>query len=69
MKWLFAIALVFLGNSASIFADTTQPSWPTWRGPDKNGLATGNPPIEWSETKNVKWKLRIPGLGHATPIT
>lgn len=28
----------------------------------------GDPPIEWSESKNVRWKVGIPGLGHATPI-
>jgi outer membrane protein assembly factor BamB len=44
-------------------------NWPAWRGP----LATGaspdaNPPIEWSETKNVKWKVAVPGRGSATPI-
>ena len=26
------------------------------------------PPVEWSETKNVKWKTEIPGKGHATPV-
>ena len=28
----------------------------------------GNPPLTWAEDKNVKWKVAIPGLGHATPI-
>jgi outer membrane protein assembly factor BamB len=28
----------------------------------------GNPPIEWDETKNVQWKVALPGEGHATPI-
>ncbi len=26
------------------------------------------PPVEWSETKNVKWKTKIPGSGLATPV-
>ncbi len=44
-------------------------NWPQWRGPDANGVALkGNPPVEWSETKNVKWKIEIPGKGHNTPI-
>jgi len=44
-------------------------NWPEWRGPEANGFAPdGNPPIEWSESKNVKWKIEIPGKGHATPI-
>ena len=24
--------------------------------------------MEWSETKNIKWKTEIPGLGAATPV-
>ncbi len=28
----------------------------------------GDPPVEWSESKNIRWKVEIPGLGHATPI-
>jgi outer membrane protein assembly factor BamB len=44
-------------------------NWPQWRGPEANGIALkGNPPTEWSETKNVKWKVAIPGKGHNTPI-
>ena len=40
-----------------------------WRGPAETGAAlTGTPPTEFSETKNLKWKIEIPGKGHATPI-
>ena len=43
--------------------------WPQWRGPLASGEAPGaTPPVEWSETKNVKWKVRIPGNGSSTPI-
>lgn len=44
-------------------------NWTQWRGPYETGVApAGNPPLEWSETKNIKWKAEIPGIGHATPI-
>ena len=44
-------------------------NWPHWRGLYNTGATTeGNPPVEFSETKNVKWKTEIPGKGHATPI-
>ena len=44
-------------------------NWPQWRGPLATGAAIkGNPPVEFSETKNLKWKTAIPGKGHATPI-
>ncbi len=56
---------------SSLAANTTDPehNWPQWRGPTGNGVALhGNPPTEWSEEKNIKWKIAIPGAGHATPI-
>jgi outer membrane protein assembly factor BamB len=44
-------------------------NWPQWRGPLSTGVAVkGNPPVEFSETKNLKWKTPIPGKGHATPV-
>jgi outer membrane protein assembly factor BamB len=44
-------------------------AWPEWRGPLGTGEApTGNPPIEFSETANVRWKTAIPGAGASTPI-
>lgn len=44
-------------------------NWPTWRGPLFTGeVIKGNPPTEWSETKNVKWKTPIPGRGLSTPV-
>jgi hypothetical protein len=43
--------------------------WPQWRGPLLTGAALhGDPPVEWSEGKNVKWKVEIPGKGSATPV-
>lgn len=50
-------------------AASAQYYWPQWRGPLQNGVAPeADPPTEWSETKNVKWKVKLPGEGHATPI-
>lgn len=50
-------------------SDDAVSNWPQWRGPVGTGVSPdGNPPTEWSETKNVKWKVRVPGEGTATPI-
>jgi outer membrane protein assembly factor BamB len=44
-------------------------NWHQWRGPHANGVApVGDPPTEWSEEKNVKWKAPVPGHGKSTPI-
>ena len=43
--------------------------WPQWRGPEGNGVAPlADPPVQWSEGENVRWKIALPGTGHATPI-
>ncbi|HUG93355.1 MAG TPA: PQQ-binding-like beta-propeller repeat protein [Planctomycetaceae bacterium] len=44
-------------------------NWHQWRGPNADGISPhGDPPIEWSETTNVRWKVACPGKGSATPI-
>ena len=51
-------------------ADTNLLSeWPQWRGPLANGVAPfAQPPVRWSETQNVRWKIPLPGKGHSSPI-
>jgi outer membrane protein assembly factor BamB len=44
------------------------PHWAQWRGPDGQGIATGDYQDTWSETQNVAWKTAIPGRGHSSPI-
>jgi outer membrane protein assembly factor BamB len=44
-------------------------NWPQWRGPENTGVAaSGNYPVEFSESKNLLWKLKLPGLGCSTPV-
>ena len=64
------VALVGLGSLVGSFSDLSAASnWHQWRGPNANGIVdAGNPPVEWSETKNIEWKVAVPGKGHATPI-
>lgn len=43
--------------------------WPWWRGPTRDGVADADqqPPLQWSATKNIVWKAKLPGRGHASP--
>ena len=42
--------------------------WAQFRGPNSDGHAPSvSTPLEWSETKNVAWKTKIPGLGWSSP--
>lgn len=46
-------------------------NWASFRGPDAAGIAESKTlPTNWNaETPaNIRWKTRIPGLGHASPI-
>ena len=46
-----------------------EPSWHQFRGPLGTGVApAADPPIEWSESHNLRWKALLPGKGHSTPI-
>jgi outer membrane protein assembly factor BamB len=49
-------------------AKTDPAHWPEWRGPYQSGMARGDAPTAWSDTKNVKWKTEIPGRGFSTPV-
>ena len=47
----------------------TADPWARWRGPTGTGVShTADPPLHWDETKNIRWKTAIPGLGHSTPV-
>lgn len=61
-KFLLAGILLHTHHSAA-------QNWVTWRGPLQTGVATNaTPPTVWSETKNIRWKTAVAGLGHATPV-
>jgi outer membrane protein assembly factor BamB len=71
-RWI-AIATTFLltvsggafvaGSSSNDLAH-----WPQWRGPFFNGMARTGAPVEFNDTKNIKWKTAIPGRGFSTPV-
>lgn len=62
------ILLVVLNVSAISFSASA--NWPTWRGPDTMGVSPdGTPPLTWSETENIKWKVALEGDGsNSSPV-
>jgi outer membrane protein assembly factor BamB len=60
------VLLFFLSFAIMSFAED---NWPDFRGPHGDGIsnATGLP-LEWSETKNIKWKTAIHDCGFSTPV-
>jgi outer membrane protein assembly factor BamB len=69
-NWWASVALTSFSFAFMAAAVTTpDQNWPQWRGPLQNGVApSADPPVSWSETNNIKWKVKIPGGGSATPI-
>lgn len=75
MKPAVAVALALFVAVAvatsTVSADDSmyQNSWPQWRGPGVDGVSPhGDPPLHWSETQNIAFKVPIPGRGLASPI-
>ena len=63
---IFALAAVVVLASQPVGFEK---NWHHWRGPHATGAAVNaNPPTTWSETENIRWKVAIPGMGHAAPI-
>jgi outer membrane protein assembly factor BamB len=68
------VALALIAGSGSLLPSLVAQKdadefWPQWRGPQMSGVsASATPPAEWSESKNVRWKIEIPGRGSASPV-
>jgi outer membrane protein assembly factor BamB len=62
----YAGTAVIYGSTAATVSDA---NWPQWRGPESRGVSMEkNLPVEWSSTKNIKWKTPLAGRGHSSPI-
>lgn len=72
LRRLFALTALFVTTGTGLAADfeaEKADNWHQWRGPDANGVARqADPPLEWSEQKNVAWKVPLDGHGSSTPI-
>ena len=62
---LVAAASILCTSTVLVAAD-----WSQWRGPNHNNVAASGQsiPMEWSASKNVIWKVSVPGRGHSSPI-
>jgi len=49
--------------------DGMSENWSRWRGPNGNAVSSASRlPVRWSATKNIRWKVRLPGEGSSSPI-
>jgi outer membrane protein assembly factor BamB len=64
-----AVAGVWLAVAGAAWSQDVTANWAQWRGPMGTGVAPkADPAVEWSETKNIKWKIKLPGHGSSTPV-
>lgn len=70
LLFLAVAATGMIASQSSFAQDDFADNWPNFRGPTFNGTSTtATPPTEWSETKNIKWKVELPGSGNnSSPI-
>ena len=62
---LSVLCCVVVANPPSLLAQ----DWPQFRGPDGQGHSSEKSlPTDWSESKNVAWKVPVPGRGWSSPV-
>ncbi|MDG1874721.1 MAG: PQQ-binding-like beta-propeller repeat protein [Mariniblastus sp.] len=62
------LACVALTTSCLVTNTTRGEDWPQFRGPSGNASSADSTPTQWSDTKNLIWKTKIPGRGSSSPI-
>jgi len=63
------MALPLLVTSVVIPLSFAAADWPQFRGPSGDGLAAeAAPPLRWSESENIRWKVALPGRGRSSPV-
>jgi len=63
------VGMVLLMSAARAQEAAEERFWHQWRGPYASGVSKfANPPLEWSEKTNIRWKVEIPGRGSGTPV-
>ncbi len=69
MRWLVLAGLLSAASQAAEPISDAERFWPQWRGPLSTGEAPyGDPPVRWDEDTNIRWKVPLPGLSHASPV-
>ena len=69
MRRIFVLSAILLIAAVATAAPEPDAWWPQWRGPLGTGAApAADPPTRWGESENLRWKVSIPGRGHASPV-
>lgn len=68
-RLILTLAAPALLTAALAAGSAGETDWPAWRGPRADSVADGrNLPAEWTQTKNVRWSVKLPGWGTSSPV-
>ena len=68
-NWIFLLASLTTSSSGRLNDLPGAKNWHQWRGPEANGVSrTATPPMTWSESENIRWKVPIDGRGVSSPV-
>ena len=60
---------LYLACFFALVSTTAGEDWPQFRGPEGNGVAAAaDPPLKWSDDKNIARKTPLPGCGRSSPV-
>ena len=62
------IAIAIAAAPAPAAGPDAKDAWHQWRGPNNNGVAESDAPLRFSATEGIKWRTKVPGKGHSTPV-
>src|SRR4051812_19169880 len=63
------IRLIVALSLLAPLAQAESTDWPQFRGPTGQGLSDAkNVPTEWGPSKNVAWRIDIPGRAWSSPV-
>ena len=62
------IAIATACASAGAIPAPDSGDWPQWRGPMQTGMSSGDAPLTWNDSTNIRWTVDVPGRGFSSPI-
>ena len=66
---IFLLVSLTISSSGRLNDVQGAKNWHQWRGPEANGVSrTATPPMTWSESENIRWKVPIDGRGVSSPV-